>query len=234
MDERIRKAQAGDKKAMEDLITGNVGLIWSVVRRFHCRGVETEDLFQLAVIGLIKAIKRFDCSFQNQLSTYAVSMMIGEIKRFLRDDGMIKVSRSQKEICAKVCEMREYHLKQFGIDLSMEEIAKMLNLAKEDILMALEASSVVDSLDKPFDLEQGTESLSQKIPEKKDDYEKLINRMTIHTALEALSEKEKKVIIFRYYKNLTQAQIAVLIGTSQVQISRIEKKALQKMSAIAK
>ena len=229
MHELIERAQKGDEKAMASLIKDNAGLVWSIVKRFYGRGYEAEDLFQMGVLGFVKAIKRFNLSCDNKLSTYAVTMILGEIKRFLRDDGMIRVSRRFKEISTKVREIKEYHFKQFGMELSMDEIAKMLNLAKEDILLSMEATSSVDSLDRAIDDEDEQSCLYQKVAIKENDYETLLNQMMIKQALRCLDEKEKKVIIYRYYREMTQQQIATILCTSQVQISRIEKKALEKM-----
>ena len=214
---------------MAELIHQNSRLIWSIVKRFIGRGVETEDLFQIGVLGFIKAIKRFDIHLELQLSTYAVSMMIGELKRFLRDDGMIKVSRSLKEISAKIKETREYHLKQYGTELSNDMLSQMLNINYEDIILALEATSIVDSLERVADAETSTFTLQDTVAEKKNDYEVLLNQMTIQRAFKILNERERKIVIYRYYKEFTQIKIAKIIGISQVQVSRIEKRALQKL-----
>ncbi len=217
---------------MAELIHQNSRLIWNIVKRFIGRGVETEDLFQIGVLGFIKAIKRFDIHLKLQLSTYAVSMMMGELKRYLRDDGMIKVSRSLKEISTKIKETKEYHFKQYGIELSNTMLSQMLNISYEDIILALEATSVVDSLERVSDTENSSFSLQDTIAEKRNDYEALINQMTIQKALKVLNDRERKIMIYRYYKELTQAKIAKMIGISQVQVSRIEKRALQKLKLV--
>ena len=229
MIELIKRAQNGDEEAMTKIIEENVGLVWNVVKRFLNRGYEKEDLFQIGSLGFIKAIKRFNIEYENKLSTYAVTMIIGEIKRFLRDDGMVKVSRNLKETATKVREMQEYNLKQFGVELSIEEISKNLNISKEDIVLALDATSHVDSLDKTITGEKDDDTAYEKIAKEENEYDKLIDKMTINKALEILDENERKVIIYRYYKEMTQSQIAKMIGTSQVQVSRIEKRALLKM-----
>ena len=144
MHELIERAQNGDEKAMASLITENTRLVWSIVKRFQNRGLDADDLFQIGVLGFVKAIKRFDLSCHNQLSTYAVTMMIGEIKRFLRDDGMIRVSRNLKEISIKVRELKEQYFKQKGIELSLTELANLLHITKEEIVLALEATSCMD------------------------------------------------------------------------------------------
>lgn len=205
-----------------------VGLIWSIVRRFQNRNYELEDLYQIGCIGFIKAVKNFDTTLDNKLSTYATYMIIGEIKRFLRDNGPIKVSRSLKEIASKVKELQTAYIKEKGIELSLEEISNILNIEREDIVMALDASQTLDSIDRKIGDEDG-QTIGDKLFDKSDEYEKLINEITIEKALQKLDEQEKKVIIYRYYREKTQAQIARLLETSQVQISRIEKRALNKM-----
>ncbi len=229
MNELIKRAQNGDEVAMAEIINDNVGLVWNIVKRFYNRGYEKEDLFQIGCLGFIKAIKRFDLNCENKLSTYAVTMIIGEIKRFLRDDGAIKVSRGLKEIATKVRELQEYNIKQFGIEFSIEEIARMINIPKEEIVLALEATSYVDSLDKTISGEKDDDTIGEKIVKKESEYDKLLDKITIQRELNILNEEERRVIIYRYYKELTQSQVAKLIGTSQVQVSRIEKKALNKM-----
>ena len=225
----ILRAKEGDIKAMDEIINENVGLVWSVVKRFSNRGYELEDLFQIGCMGFVKAVKKFDTSFDTQLSTYAVSMIIGEIRRFLRDDGMIKVSRSLKEIAVKVKEIKSQT--QFE-NLTIDEIAKMLNLSKEEILMSLDATSLIDSLDKKIGEDADSVTVGERIKDNVNDYDNLLNKMTVNSLLDGLHEKEKNVIICRYYKDMTQGSIAKLYKTSQVQISRIEKKALLKMRGV--
>lgn len=228
MKELILRAQAGEKDAMETLVKENVGLVWTVVKRFNNRGYELEDLFQIGCLGFVKAIKRFDVNFETKLSTYAVSMIIGEIKRFLRDDGIIKVSRSLKEIATKVREFCKSHPEK---EYTMQELADILKIDKEEIIVSLDATSMVDSLDRQISDEADSKKVSDTIKNENNDYENLINKMTISSLLDKLDEKEKKVIIYRYYKEMTQSKVAEIYGTSQVQVSRIEKKALEKMKA---
>lgn len=225
----ILRAKDGDSKAMDEIINENVGLVWSVVKRFSNRGYELEDLFQIGCIGFVKAVKKFDTSFDTQLSTYAVSMIIGEIRRFLRDDGMIKISRSLKEIAAKVKEIKSQT--QFE-NLTIDEIAKMLNLDKDEVLMSLDATSLIDSLDKKIGDDIDSITIGERIKDNTDDYDVLLNKMTVNSLLDGLNENEKNVIICRYYKDMTQESIAKLYKTSQVQISRIEKRALLKMRGV--
>ncbi|MBQ9279999.1 MAG: SigB/SigF/SigG family RNA polymerase sigma factor [Clostridia bacterium] len=226
MNELILRAQNGDTAAMNKIIEENVGLVWNVVKRFSNRGYDIEDLFQIGSMGFVKAIKRFDVSMGNQLSTYAVSMIIGEIRRFLRDDGMVKVSRSLKEIAAKA---REIMQREPEKDYTVEKIAEMLEVDKEEIIEALDATNAVDSLDRQVSDDADSKTIGDNIASKKNDYEKLMNQMTIDSLLNVLDEREKKVIIYRYYKEMTQSKVAEVYGTSQVQVSRIEKKALEKM-----
>lgn len=225
----ILRAKEGDSKAMDEIINENVGLVWSVVKRFSNRGYELEDLFQIGCIGFVKAVKKFDTSFDTQLSTYAVSMIIGEIRRFLRDDGMIKISRSLKEIAAKVKEIKSQT--QFE-NLTIDEIAKMLNLDKDEVLMSLDATSLIDSLDKKIGDDINSITVGERIKDNTNDYDVLLNKMTVNSLLDGLNENEKNVIICRYYKDMTQESIAKLYKTSQVQISRIEKRALLKMRGV--
>lgn len=216
----------GDNTAMNELISENVGLVWNVVKRFANRGYELDDLFQIGSIGLVKAIKRFDVNYETQLSTYAVSMIIGEIRRFLRDDGMIKVSRSLKETAAKV---REIQRSEPDKDFTLEELSEKLGLEKNDIVMALDATNAVESLDKPIGDDKDSKTIGEGIAYNKNEYDELLDKITLSNMLDCLDEKEKKVIIYRYYREMTQSKVAEIYGTSQVQVSRIEKKALAKM-----
>ena len=217
----------GDSEAMNEIVNENVGLVWNTVKRFSNRGYELEDLFQIGSIGLIKAILRFDLNYETKLSTYAVAMIIGEIKRFLRDDGIIKVSRSLKELAISVNDVR---VKNPDKDYTIEELAQILEVEKEDIILALDACSSVESLDKTISDESSSRTIGEMIEYKSNEYEILLNKMEINSLLAMLDEKEKKVILYRYYKEMKQTDIANLLGTSQVQISRIEKRALEKMS----
>ena len=229
MNELILRAQENDKEALNTLIKENVGLVWNVVRRFNNRGYELEDLFQIGCMGFVKAIKKFDVSFGTELSTYSVAMIIGEIKRFLRDDGMIKVSRSLKEIATKVREFQKINIDK---DYSIEEVSEMLKIDKSDIIMALDATSGVDSLDRNISDDVDSKTIGESLASKENEYEFLLDKLMINSMLENLTDKEREVIICRYYKDMTQGNVAKLYGTSQVQISRIEKKALSKMRAL--
>lgn len=226
----IHKSHDGDEEAKRRLVEENVGLIWCVVKRFLGRGIESEDLFQIGSIGLLKAIDKFDFTFQVRFSTYAVPMISGEIQRFLRDDGMIKVSRGLKEISYKAFQMKEKLQDQLGREPFIEELAEAIQVEKEELVMAMEASVEVESLYKPIYQKDGNEvTLMEKI-EETDAYEdRVLNRMLLAQLLEELGAKERKLIYLRYFENKTQTEIGNILGISQVQVSRMEKKILQKM-----
>ena len=229
----IRLSQEGDKQAREQLITENTGLVWSMVRRFLGRGCEAEDLFQIGTIGLIKAIDKFDVTFDVKFSTYAVPMITGEIKRFLRDDGMIKVSRTLKENNMKLRASGERLSVQLGRDATLEEIAADTGMSMEEIVLAMEACTEVESLSKPVNRSDGSEStLGERIPGETDATEQIVNHMVMKQLLEALQEEERQLIELRYFENKTQTEIATRFGVSQVQISRMEKKILQRMRGL--
>lgn len=228
--ELIRLSQAGDKEARDRVITENIGLVWSIVRRFMSRGHETEDLFQIGSIGLIKAIDKFDMSYEVKFSTYAVPMIMGEIKRFLRDDGAIKVSRSMKETAGKIRITREKLGTLYGREPTLEEISKELNLAKEEVLMALESGSEVESLYKTIYQGEGNAIyLIDKLEQTNDESENMLDRLALRETIASLDEKDQELIRLRYFMNRTQTDIAKEMGISQVQVSRLEKKILMKM-----
>jgi RNA polymerase sporulation-specific sigma factor len=228
--ELIRLSQQGDKEARDRVITENVGLVWSIVRRFMSRGHETEDLFQIGSIGLIKAIDKFDMSYEVKFSTYAVPMIMGEIKRFLRDDGAIKVSRSMKETAGKIRVIRERLGSLYGREPTLEEISKELNLAKEEVLMALESGAEVESLYKTIYQGDGNAIyLIDKLEQTNDESENMIDKLALRETIASLDEKDQELIRLRYFLNRTQTDIAKEMGISQVQVSRLEKKILLKM-----
>jgi RNA polymerase sporulation-specific sigma factor len=228
--ELIRLSQEGDKEARDRVVTENVGLVWSIVRRFANRRHELEDLFQIGSIGLIKAIDKFDASYEVKFSTYAVPMITGEIKRFLRDDGMIKVSRSLKETAAKIRIVREKFGNQFGREPTIDEIEKELNISRDDIVMALETGIEVESLYKTIYQGDGNPIyLLDKLTETKDESEKLVDKLALREIIASLNEKEQEIIRLRYFKDRTQTDIAKELGISQVQVSRLEKRILKTM-----
>lgn len=228
--ELIRLSKTGDREARDRLVTENVGLVWSIVRRFSNRGHEMEDLFQIGSIGLIKAIDKFDTSYEVKFSTYAVPMITGEIKRFLRDDGMIKVSRSLKETAARIRAVRERYGNQFGREPLLDEIEEELNIPKDEIIMALETGAEVESLYKTIYQGDGSPIyLIDKLAETKDESENLVDRLALREIIASLDEKEQEIIRLRYFKDRTQTDIAKELGISQVQVSRMERRILRIM-----
>ena len=226
----IRKSHDGDEKARTQLVEENVGLIWCVVKRFLGRGIDSEDLFQIGSIGLLKAIDKFDFAFQVKFSTYAVPMISGEIQRFLRDDGMIKVSRSLKEISYKAFLAKEKLMEQIQREPTLEEMASFMEIEKEELVLALEANAEVESLHKPLYQKDGNEiELLEKIEEIENHEEQVVNRLLLNQMLERLGREERRLIYLRYFENKTQSEIGRILGISQVQVSRTEKKILEKM-----
>ena len=228
--ELIKLAKEGDRKAREQVATENLGLVWSVVRRFAGRGHELEDLYQIGCIGLMKCIDKFDPAYDVKFSTYAVPMIMGEIKRFLRDDGMVKVSRSLKETAYKVYSVREQMMNEHGIEPTIEELASSLEIEKEDIVLALEAGSEVESIYKTIYQNDGNSIyLIDKLVSSEDESRQAVDRLALEELLGQLEEKERSIIRMRYFEDKTQTEIAGFLGISQVQVSRIEKKVLPKM-----
>lgn len=226
----IQKAKSGDRAAKDQVIMDNMGLVWSVVRRFAGRGYELEDLAQIGSIGLMKSIDKFDLDYGVQFSTYAVPLITGEIKRFLRDDGMIKVSRTLKENALRIKLARERLENELGREPTFEEIGQELAITVEDIVLASEASFEVESLNKTLYQKDGNfVELMDKIESDKNEEEGIINQLALQEAIETLDEKEKKLIKLRYFDDKTQMEVAGKMGISQVQVSRMEKKILTKM-----
>ncbi|NLJ87605.1 MAG: RNA polymerase sporulation sigma factor SigF [Epulopiscium sp.] len=229
--ELIKKAQAGDTAARDKVVEDNIGLVWSIVKRFKNRGYEIDDLFQIGSIGLIKSIDKFDVNYDVKFSTYAVPMIMGEIKRFMRDDGMIKVSRSLKEIASKARLAKERLTKILEREPSIQELAEEIGIEVEELAMALEASSDVESLQSVIFEGEGTNpiTLIDKVDLDFNQETKMIDKIALNQIIERLKPKEKQIILMRYFKDKTQTEIADIIGISQVQVSRIEKKILQTM-----
>lgn len=224
----IRRAHEGDENARAQLVEENTGLIWCVVKRFYGRGTEAEDLFQIGSIGLLKAIDKFDLGYDVKFSTYAVPMITGEIKRYLRDQGMIKVSRSLKEINAKAYRVHEALFAERGREPGLEEIAEKIAVTREELVMAMEAGAQIESLQKM--IYQGDGSgivLEDKIEEPENGQESLLNKMLLEQLLGSLEAKERELIYLRFFQEKTQMQIAGELGISQVQVSRMEKKILK-------
>ena len=229
----IQKSHEGDKAAREQLVEENVGLIWCVVKRFYGRGLENEDLFQIGSIGLLKAIDKFDLSYDVKFSTYAVPMISGEIKRFLRYDGMIKVSRTLKELSYKIFQTREKLLDLLGREPTIEELAEKMQIDKEEIVEALEAGSEVESIYKPIHQKEGNEiRLMDKLEEKEHREEKILDHMLLQQLLGTLEKEERTLIYMRYFQDKTQSQVGKELGISQVQVSRMEKKIMENLRKI--
>lgn len=220
----IQAAQAGDKEACGQLVEDNAGLIWSVVRRYTHRGVDNEDLYQLGCLGFLKAVQGFDTGYGTQFSTYAVPKIAGEIRRFLRDDGMVKVGRGMKEQALVIYRARNQLTEQLGREPVLSELAEATGLTPEDIAAADLAAASVASLQ----AESGESGLQlEGILGSESPEEGMVERVALRTAIEHLPERERKLILLRYYKGLTQDKTAKILGISQVQVSRLEKKAIQ-------
>jgi RNA polymerase sporulation-specific sigma factor len=231
--EMIKRAQNGDAEARNTLIDKNTGLVWSVVRRFRNRNVETEDLFQIGCIGLIKAVDKFDVSFNVRFSTYAVPMILGEIRRYFRDDGAIKVSRSLKELSIKAKDISERLEQSLGRPPSINELSKALDEEPENVIHALEASRAPESLFREYEDEDGSENrlIDRIIAEEGNSEADTVERISLYNAIKQLSPREKNLIWMRFYSGQTQQSVAKKLGISQVQVSRLEKKVLDILKA---
>ena len=226
----FRRIQNGDTDARETYIKGNLRLVLSVIQRFSGSSENVDDLFQIGNIGLIKAIDHFDTELGVRFSTYAVPMITGEIRRFLRDDGMIKVSRPLKELAGKVGAAREKLEADLGREPTVEELARSVGASREEVAASMEAGARVGSIYEPFDA--GDESggcLADKIAEKTSENDRVLDRIVLAELLSGLGEKEQQIIKMRYFENMTQTVIAGRLGISQVQVSRLEKKILREM-----
>ena len=222
-EELIRRSQQGDQSASEKLVTENAGLIWSVAKRFLGRGAEAEDLYQLGCLGFLKALEGFDLEYGTQFSTYAVPKISGEIRRFLRDDGAIKVSRSLKERSTSIRLMRSRLSSALGREPSLKELSEHLGLSPEEIAVAETATMEVESIHR----ECGEEGFTlENILSDTESEERMLEKIALRQAISELPDRERSVISLRYYHGLTQDRAAKVLGVSQVQISRIEKKAI--------
>lgn len=225
--EYIYRSQQGDQAARDLLVERNVRLVWSVVQRFINRGYDPDDLFQIGCIGLIKSIDKFDLSYNVRFSTYAVPMIIGEIQRFIRDDGSIKVSRSLKETANKIWRKRDELTKSLSRTPTVNEIADALEITKEEVVHALEAAKVPHSIHETvFENDGDPITLIDQIAEEDTNW---FDKLSIEEAIRDLSERERLIVYLRYYKDQTQATVANRLGISQVQVSRLEKKLLKEM-----
>ena len=231
----IGRAHQAAKAARDLLFEENTGLIYSVAKRFLGRGVEMEDLFQIGSIGLLKAVDKFDMSYDVKFSTYAVPMITGEIKRFLRDDGMLKVSRSLKEIAYKAYQAKEALTEKLGREPLLEEIAEETGVEKEELVMAMEAAGEVESLHRPVGMKDGNEvMLLEKIADTGGAEEKILDHLLLTELIKELKKDERKLLYLRYFADKTQTEIGEELGISQVQVSRMEKKILKTMREHAK
>ena len=228
-EELIARSQAGDREAGERLVEENTGLIWSVARRFFGRGAEADDLYQLGCLGFLKAVEGFDLQFGTQFSTYAVPKIAGEIRRFLRDDGAVKVSRSLKEQATAIRAVRSRLTGSLGREPTVSELSVETGLSPEEIAMAETAAACIQSIQK----ETGEEGFSlEDILSDTESEETLLERLSLRQAIEALPQREKTVIQLRYFHGLTQQRVSAVLRVSQVQVSRIEKKALGNLRAL--
>ena len=226
----IIHAKQGDKEKFNELVENNKGLVYNIVKRFVGRGYEIDDLYQIGMMGFVKAIKRFDTDYEVKLSTYAVPYILGEIKRFIRDDGMIKVSRTLKENAYKIMKAREMFCQTYQREATIDEISSITQIAREEIVTSMEASSEVESLHQPAYQKDGSEILlMEKLSKEGNETEKVIDHVLLHQAMKHLEERERQIIQYRYFDGKTQQEIAGLFHISQVQVSRMEKKILKKL-----
>lgn len=224
LESRLLLAKSGDREAAQQLMEENQGLVWSVARRFFGRGAEPDDLFQLGCIGFLKAVEGFDPEFGTQFSTYAVPKIAGEIRRFLRDDGAVKVSRSLKEQSMTIKSTRSRLSVALGREPTIAEISRQTGFSPEEIALAETATAATESIQK----ESGEEGFSlENILTDTESEERMVEKIALRQAVTALPERERRIIQLRYYHSLTQQRVAKVMGVSQVQVSRIEKKALE-------
>lgn len=226
----LLQAKAGDKAARERIINCNLRLVFNLIQRFSNRGYEQEDLFQIGTIGLIKAIDKFDPAYQVRFSTYAVPMIIGEIRRFLRDDGPIKVSRSLKETGIKIHYTQEQLTKELGREPKLSEVAEKLELTPEQLTEALEATQYLTSIHEELYQDDGDAIyVIDQLADREDDDSRFLDHMALEEVMDRLPDREKNILYLRFYKDKTQTEVAKHIGISQVQVSRLERSALKKV-----
>ena len=225
----ILKAQNGNKEAMSKLIDDNIKLIWNIVKKFNNRGFEEEDLFQIGCEGFIKGIKKFNFEFETQLSTYLVPVIMGEIKRYIRDDGIIKISRSIKELSYKIYECKERYLREKGEEITLNKLSEELKVSKDEIIEAMESNIKPEYLENTFTNDDDSQNLYNTLSNNVDESEIAINNVMIKNVLSTLNERDKKIILLRYYRQKSQTEISKLLGISQVQVSRLEKRILEEM-----
>jgi RNA polymerase sporulation-specific sigma factor len=226
---RIAAAQSGDREACGEILSANAGLVWSVARRFYGRGVDPDDLYQLGCVGLLKAVGGFDPAYGTRLSTYAVPKIAGEIRRFLRDDGSVKVSRAVKERAGAISRARAGLEQRLGREPTVSELSEALDMSPEDIAAAQTATEAPRS----FQSESGEGGVTlEDVTDSGLDEERLIERLALRDALRSLPERERQVIALRYYRGMTQSDAARVLDTSQVQVSRMERRAVERLRAM--
>ena len=225
----ITQAHKGDKSSRDRILIENTALIWSIVKRFSGRGYDSEDLFQIGCIGMLKAIDRFDLGYNVSFSTYAVPLITGEIRRFLRDDGIIKISRTIKENQKLILKEREKHVEKYNEKPTIEQLAKACGLEREDVVLATSALMPVDSIDREINQDNENTTVGSFLPDHTDSEKIIVDKILIKQLLESLTKEEEKVIVLRYFKNKTQQEIAEIMGLTQVKVSRLEKKILAKL-----
>ncbi len=225
--ELIRLAHEGDREAMELLVSENMGLCKNIASRFRDRGVEYDDLVQLAAIGMIKAIKSFDFSYNTVFSTYAVPLIIGEIRRFLRDDGAIKVSREIKKIGINAMRKKEEYVRKNGKEPKINELSELCGVSADELIFSLEAISSIRSLSEPIGDDSDGNHLEDMIADSEDKFLKITDKIALTEAIKQLSEEHKRIVYLRYYKDLSQSRTGQILGMTQVKVSREEKKIIQ-------
>ena len=224
----IRKAKKGDENSKQALFCNNSALLKSVIKRFYNKGIEYDDLYQIACIGFLKAINNFDESFGVKFSTYTVPMIIGEIKRYMRDNGAIKVSRTLKILANKINHFIDEYQTKFNLAPTIEHIAINFNITQEDVVIAMDSVKMPISIYDKFEDDQDGQELIEKIP-CLDNEENTIDKIHLSNIIEGLNERERKLVILRYFRDKTQSEIADSLGVSQVQVSRLESKVIEKI-----
>ncbi|WP_422443854.1 RNA polymerase sporulation sigma factor SigF [Thermoanaerobacterium sp. DL9XJH110] len=231
--ELLKRAKQGDKQAKDELVSLNLGLVWSIVKRFNNRGYELEDLFQIGSIGLLKAIEKFDFNYNVRFSTYAVPMIMGEIRRFLRDDSPVKVARSFKEMAGKIQQAREMLIKTLDREPTINELAEETKLSPEEVVMVLESQQSLISLNDIAYQDDGSPIYYiDQIEADEHRQNQWLDRIALKEALAKLSKEERQIIILRYFKDKTQMEVAGILGMTQVQVSRLERKILNKIKEL--
>lgn len=225
----ILKAQNGDKEAMSKLIDDNIRLVWNIVNKFSNRGYEQDDIFQVGCEGFIKGIRNFNFDFNTELSTYLVPVIMGEIRRYIRDDNIVKISRSIKELSYKVYSLKEQYSQQTGQEITLEELAQQLNVSVEEIVEAIECNVKPEYIDNYVGDDENGKTVFDKLSTNIDEEETIINNIYVKNILNNMNQKERQIIILRYFKQKSQAEISKMLGVSQVQVSRLERKILQKL-----